>query len=216
MAERVAQEDGIPHNLPSDQVEGSAGSGDPVGGTVESVAPTADPVGKLKEEVWRGKQRNRADIERRYPKVFGTRTNTDDAGGTDADRDLTTIHEWAFGFGWDGLIETLAAIINTEIERDPRVATGYTTDEGWEMPPFRITQMKEKFGGLRFYYEGGNNRIHGYAQMTEDLSQAMCEVCGMIGNQCRMKSGAWVSTLCPECADHLGYKSVSDEGDEQA
>lgn len=208
MAERVTQENGVKHDLPSGQVEGSGGGGDAVGGAMESVAPTANPLDKLKEEVWRGKQRNRVEIEQRYPRVFGTRKDTDDAGGTDADRDLTTLHEWEFGFGWDSLIETLAALIDAEIERDPKVATGYRTDDGWDMPPFHITQMKEKFGGLRFYYEGGNIRIHGLAEMTEELSKGMCEVCGTIGDQC--KNGGWVSTLCPECADHLGYQPMSN------
>lgn len=215
MAERITQEDGIQDNLPSGQVEGSGGGGDAVGAAMESMAAAAAAkVRSLKEEIWRGKQRNRVEVERRYPRVFGTRKDTNDAGATDADRDLTTIHEWEFGFGWDSLIETLAALIDAEIERDPRVAKGYRTDEGWDMPPFRITQMKEKFGGLRFYYEGGNNRIHGFAQMTEDLSKGMCEVCSSIGDQCR--NGSWVSTLCPECADHLGYEIIADEGDGQA
>lgn len=215
MAERVTQENGVKHDLPSGQVEGSVGSGDAVGGTMESVAPADDQVRKLKEEVWRGKQKRRCDIEARYPRVFGSRAHTHDAGATDADGDLTTIHQWEFGFGWDGLIESLAAAIDREMERDPRISTGYVDEQGLEMPPFCITQMKEKFGGLRFYYEGGNLRIHGLAEMTEQMSYSMCEVCSDIGHQ--SKNGAWMSTLCPDCASHLGYQLVDvDDGEGKA
>lgn len=215
MAERVAQEDGIHNNVPSDQVEAAGGNGDAVGGTVDAMAAADDQVRKLKEEVWRGKQKRRCDIEARYSRVFGCRQDTNDAGATDADRDLFTIHEWEFGFGWDGLIESLAAAIDREMERDPRISTGYVDEQGLEMPPFRITQMKEKFGGLRFYYEGGNIRIHGLAEMTEQMSYSICEVCSDIGQQ--SKNGAWMSTLCPDCASRLGYELVDpDDGEGKA
>jgi hypothetical protein len=208
MAERITQEDGINDNLPSGQVEGSAGSSDAVGGAVVPLAAADDPLLKLKEEIARGKQRRRVEIESRYPRVFGTRavTNTNDAGATD---EFATIHEWEFGFGWDGLIENLAHLIDYEIERNPKLLETHTEefqDNQYEMPPFRITQMKEKFGGLRFYYEGGNNRIHGWAEMTENLSQAVCEVCGEIGHPC--KNEGWMKTLCPECTAYLGYEPM--------
>lgn len=44
------------------------------------------------------------------------------------------------------------------------------------------TQVKEKFGTLRFYYDGfGNERIMGMCYMAEALSSSICEVCGNPG-----------------------------------
>ncbi len=58
-------------------------------------------------------------------------------------------------------------------------------------------QVKEKFGGLRFYVHGGNEYILGMIRMTERLSMATCEVCGNPGLR---RSGNWISTLCDEHA----------------
>ena len=45
------------------------------------------------------------------------------------------------------------------------------------------TQIKEKLGSLRFYYDGfGNERIMGMCYMAESLSSTTCEVCGNPGH----------------------------------
>lgn len=55
------------------------------------------------------------------------------------------------------------------------------------------TQVKEKFGALRFYYDGGDDYIHGLTSMAEAMSGRTCEVCGNPGES--NKSG-YITTLC--------------------
>lgn len=57
----------------------------------------------------------------------------------------------------------------------------------------RISQIKEKFGGLRFYYDGGDDQISGFVDMAELWAGHTCEKCGNKGER---RSGGWVRTLC--------------------
>lgn len=87
--------------------------------------------------------------------------------------------------------------------------------------PFEITQIKEKFGTLRFYYhivydgtgitEAQANRIGAAINLTEELSSTVCEVCGEIGGPC-VKQG-WMKTLCPECMAMMEYEELPQEDD---
>jgi hypothetical protein len=54
-------------------------------------------------------------------------------------------------------------------------------------------QIKEKFGGLRFYYDGGDNEISGMVQMAESWASHSCETCGAPGKK---REGGWIRTLC--------------------
>jgi hypothetical protein len=60
-----------------------------------------------------------------------------------------------------------------------------------------VDQVKEKFGGLRFYYTGGDDKIRGMVGMAESLSAITCEECGAPGDQ---RQGGWIRTLCDEHA----------------
>lgn len=57
----------------------------------------------------------------------------------------------------------------------------------------RVLQIKEKFGGLRFYYDGGDEYISGLVDMAETWAGHTCEQCGDRGER---RSGGWVQTLC--------------------
>lgn len=59
----------------------------------------------------------------------------------------------------------------------------------------RVAQIKEKFGGLRFYYDGGDDHISGMVTMAESWAHRTCEVCGNKGWQ---REGGWIRTLCDE------------------
>ena len=56
-------------------------------------------------------------------------------------------------------------------------------------------QVKEKFGTLRFYYNGGDDYIDGLVSMAESMSAVTCEVCGNPGSS---TTGGWIRTLCEE------------------
>ena len=60
---------------------------------------------------------------------------------------------------------------------------------------FSVQQVKEKFGGLR-YYCPGNERIFRLIRFAEILSKQTCEVCGKPG---KLESPhGWMSTVCKE------------------
>lgn len=64
---------------------------------------------------------------------------------------------------------------------------------------FQITQIKEKFGGLRFYYDGGDRDIFGMTRLAESLSYAICETCGSTKDVGRTQG--WYYTICKPCYD---------------
>ena len=64
---------------------------------------------------------------------------------------------------------------------------------------FKIMQIKEKFGGLRFYIVAPGsvlkaNLIKEKIYIAEDLSLKTCEVCGEPGEPRRVNG--WIRTLC--------------------
>lgn len=62
---------------------------------------------------------------------------------------------------------------------------------------FDITQIKEKFGGLRFYYAGGDDYIDGMVDMAESMSYDTCETCGTTNNV--GSTQGWIYTVCQPC-----------------
>jgi len=58
-------------------------------------------------------------------------------------------------------------------------------------------QVKEKFGGLRFYVDNANNRQRDLISEIEALSYYICESCGSPFDV--TSAGSWVLTLCAEC-----------------
>jgi len=65
------------------------------------------------------------------------------------------------------------------------------TELGWNK---ETTQVKEKFGGLRFYINAGSDEIHERIIQAEKESYKVCEKCGEDG-EIRTDIG-WYSTLC--------------------
>lgn len=61
------------------------------------------------------------------------------------------------------------------------------------VPQVVVAQIKEKFGGLRFYYDGGDDEVSGMVRMAESWADHSCEECGGIGTR---RSGGWIRTLC--------------------
>ena len=61
------------------------------------------------------------------------------------------------------------------------------------MPYITASQVKEKFGGLRFYTNGFTDEVSGMIRMAESMSYRTCEVCGSPG---RSNNYGWISTLC--------------------
>ena len=65
-------------------------------------------------------------------------------------------------------------------------------------PDTEITQIKEKFGTLRFYCSGdGSDDIFELISKAEQLSGITCEECGTTENV--TTEGGWIKTLCKKC-----------------
>lgn len=62
---------------------------------------------------------------------------------------------------------------------------------------FRVLQVKEKFGGLRFYIGAAPREVHDRIDLAEQESYDTCEICGTKENV--TSEGAWISTLCGNC-----------------
>jgi hypothetical protein len=56
-------------------------------------------------------------------------------------------------------------------------------------------QVKEKFGGLRFYYDGGDSYVEGLVAMAESMSYRTCDVCGNPG---KTNNSGWISVRCEQ------------------
>jgi hypothetical protein len=128
----------------------------------------------------------------------------------------------AVGPGWAILLETLDSIMVSSIAHAIQHATvvkeEYRDKQCKTDASIKILQVKEKFGGLRVYWQGEGlgdriwNQVGGAAHMTEALSYKTCEKCGsMEGAETRkkkdMKLGGRVLTLCESChkeRDNLG------------
>ena len=117
----------------------------------------------------------------KYPDIF-----------CDRNGDLrTTAMCWGFecGDGWYNIIDAICAMIQNREYNNRR--------NGVKMPPVVATQVKEKYGTLRFYYDGGDDYIDGVVAMAEYMSEVTCETCGAPG---KLRDGGWMRTLCDEHA----------------
>ena len=60
-----------------------------------------------------------------------------------------------------------------------------------------VSQVKEKYGELRFYISGGNDGIYNLIGKAEEESSKTCESCGIKENV--TTKGGWLLTLCDKC-----------------
>lgn len=101
--------------------------------------------------------------------------------------------------GWYRVLDALCTAIETSM-----------TDA--ELRDFRVTQVKEKYGGLRFYYSGGTEITSGLIESAEECSEKICMECGDAGRQ---RSGGWVVTLCDFCTAEAALRVARREHGKQ-
>lgn len=104
------------------------------------------------------------------------------------------------GEGWEHIIIKLSRAIQNYIDSH-NSRQQWMVDNGYQsnvmlVPQVTVEQVKEKFGGLRFYYSGGDDYIEGLVAMAEYWANDTCEVCGVRGKS-RDDLG-WITTLCDE------------------
>jgi len=97
---------------------------------------------------------------------------------------------WGFscGNGWYGIIREAAEKLEPLIE-------AYKRENPTDEAP-RASQIKEKFGTLRFYLSHGTDEMFKIVSDAEQKSETVCEKCGKKG---RLRKGGWLRTLCAKC-----------------
>ena len=89
---------------------------------------------------------------------------------------------FAFGFecgdGWEPLIRELSEKLTTLDEE------------------IVVTQVKEKFGMLRFYINKYTDKTRELIDAVEKKSAVTCEICGAPG---KTIGGSWLKTVCEKC-----------------
>lgn len=84
------------------------------------------------------------------------------------------------GDGWAALVETACRLLD---------------DRG---SGAQFSQVKEKFGTLRIYVNGGDDYTDGVIDAVEALSASICEACGSPGS---VREGGWIVTRCDKCLE---------------
>jgi len=108
--------------------------------------------------------------------------------------DKTQMQSFAVDDGWFDIIYSLSQKLEHEIIKYKRDNPNASADD---IP--RAFQVKEKFGGLRFYMDGKSTK-----EMNEAISEAeqkadkTCERCSS-GGQIVKNGRGWVKTLCSNC-----------------
>lgn len=88
--------------------------------------------------------------------------------------------------GWTELVQQLCNVLEHHIEDLPEEIR----------PDVNCAQVKEKFGGLRFYMTQETPYISGAIALAERMSNKICCQCGLPGKQ---RQGGWILTLCDGC-----------------
>ncbi len=105
----------------------------------------------------------------------------------------------------DGWYELLSSICWRIFQHEENISERIAVRNKFDTPndqsdldyvPVKFDQIKEKFGGLRIYYSGGDDYVEGIISMAEEYSYKVCEVCGNSG---KPNKGGWISTLCNSC-----------------
>ena len=150
----------------------------------------------------------------KYPKIF-------------AQRNLPmteTAMCWGFpGDGWYWIIDNLCHAIQGYVDsrnegvriRNKAIEEGKyqvgslnsIPEKEWQV---EATQVKEKWGSLRFYTNCGDDHIWGMIWLAEVMSKNTCEMCGTTENV-SSTSGGWTKNLCPKCKEERSREIKSYE-----
>ena len=129
----------------------------------------------------------------KYPKIFNVNPGTESI----------PFHMFGIecGIGWYNIINALCFQIQDHIDWQNSQRELLLKDNPYnikiphEIRQVIVTQIKEKYGTLRFYYDGGDERIHGMTRMAEAMSAVTCEECGAPG---KIRGHGWYYTACDE------------------
>lgn len=141
---------------------------------------------------------------------------------------------WGFecGDGWYSIIDTLCGLMTSEYRHRKEsyefvkeiFDSGGKTMWGKDVTAAEVeekrlameeacqqipvaAQVKEKFGGLRFYVQAATEKHYNYITFAESMSYRTCEVCGAPGKR---YTDGWHQTLCEA---HAAEQNRGDLGE---
>lgn len=102
---------------------------------------------------------------------------------------------WGFecGDGWEPIIRRAAEKLEPLI----KAAIAINPEEKDFVPC--ASQVKEKFGTLRFYLSCGSDEMYEITEAAERESEGTCETCGASG--AKMRGDGWIYQACDSCEE---------------
>lgn len=92
--------------------------------------------------------------------------------------------------GWYSIIKRAAERL------EPLVIIAKREDStGWKYGYYHASQVKEKYGTLRFYLSSATDEMYAIAAEAEKQSAKTCEQCGKPG---RLRGRDWLYTACEQ------------------
>jgi len=107
---------------------------------------------------------------------------------------LKTCNELEIDDGWYNLVDTLCGMIERHID----CAKKYNNIT---IPQVEAIQIKSKFAQLRFYHDGGDEKIEGFIDFATIMSESTCEICGNPGT---LRQKGWMRVRCEVCEPSCG------------
>ena len=88
------------------------------------------------------------------------------------------------GNGWYKILDILCGLLQWDTDKN-------------KYPQVVASQVKEKYGGLRFYTNGENEQQSGMIKFACALSEHTCEECGSMEDV--QQTEGWIATKCGQC-----------------
>jgi hypothetical protein len=88
------------------------------------------------------------------------------------------------GDGWYWLLNNLCSQLQWDVDHN-------------DAPQVVASQIKEKFGTLRFYTNGTTDEQDGAIRLAEFMSASICENCG--SHEAKTQGKGWIVTMCKPC-----------------
>lgn len=105
--------------------------------------------------------------------------------------------------GWLPTIDTLCGCIQSYVDN----YVSYTINGEYKPQQVTCSQVKEKFGGLRFYTDGHDEVVEGIIKMAEYICDNICQSCG--SSEDLGVTSSWVSVLCRSCVIAHGDRAMA-------
>ena len=124
------------------------------------------------------------------------------------------------GAGWYNIIDVLCSMLSSDVEQAKRQLKYAMENASSHSKPIAeleadlaqaledlpvIMQIKEKFGGLRFYVGQTSEEQQAYIRFASAMASRTCEVCGNPGE---IRHTNWMKTLCDV---HHREKAAADK-----